>query len=230
MERSVKVIIPASGSGERFGGKTVKQFLKIGGSEILTHTIKKFHDIKNIDEIIVSTIPEYFVQISTIVRKNKFTKVRKIVEGGKRRQDSVFNALINLECGKNDVILIHDAVRPLVSTKLIREIIKAAEKNTGVIPGITVSDTLKRTGKNSVVKETIDRTGVVTVQTPQAFVFDVLHKCFLRSFEDGFTGTDESSILEKYGYKVKVIEGEKSNIKITVREDLGELKRLMGVK
>ncbi|MFZ1322040.1 MAG: 2-C-methyl-D-erythritol 4-phosphate cytidylyltransferase [Ignavibacteria bacterium] len=224
MKSEVKVIIPASGSGSRFGGKTAKQFLKVDGKEILTHTIKKFHDLKIIDEIIISTIPEFFVAVSTIVRKNNFTKVKKIVEGGKRRQDSVYNALINLDCKKDDIILVHDAVRPLVSEKLIKNVIADTEKNDCVIPVIKISDTLMRTDKNSFAKEIIDREGVVSVQTPQGFRFEILNKSFLKAYEEGFTGTDEASIVQKFGYKVKVTEGEKSNIKITVKGDLDEMK------
>ncbi|HAY33332.1 MAG TPA: 2-C-methyl-D-erythritol 4-phosphate cytidylyltransferase [Ignavibacteria bacterium] len=227
MKRAVKVIIPASGSGVRFGSKIPKQFLKINGDEILTHTVKKFHDVKGIDEIIIAAAPENFIRICSIIRKNNFIKVKKVVEGGKRRQDSVYNALINLDLGKKDIVLIHDAVRPLVSAKLIREVIEAADKFGCAVPGIAVSDTLKRTDKNFLIKETIDRDGVVTVQTPQAFGSEILQKCFLRSYKDGFTGTDESSIVEKYGYKVKVIPGEKSNVKITERKDLGEAKRIL---
>jgi len=226
LNSEVKVIIPASGSGSRFGGKTAKQFLKVDGKEILTHTIKKFHDLKIIDEIIISTIPEYFVAVSTIVRKNNFTKVKKIVEGGKLRQDSVYNALINLDCNKADIILVHDAVRPLVSDTLIKNVIVDTKKFKCVIPALRISDTLMRTDKNSFAKEIIDREGVVSVQTPQGFRFDILKSSFLKAYEEGFTGTDEASIVQKYGYNVKVTEGEKSNIKITVKGDLDEMKNL----
>jgi len=201
--------------------------MKINGKEILTHTVKKFHDVKVIDEIIIAAAPENFIRICSIIRENNFTKVKKVVEGGKRRQDSVYNALINLDCGKKDIILIHDAVRPLVSVKLVLELIKAADKFGCAIPGITVSDTLKRADKNLFVKETVDRENILTVQTPQAFGFEILEKCFLRSYEDGFTGTDESSIVEKYGYKVKVIPGDKKNIKITEKKDMEEVKKNM---
>lgn len=228
LNSEVKVIIPASGSGSRFGGKTAKQFLKIDGKEILTHTIKKFHDLKIIDEIIVSTVPEFFVAVSTIVRKNNFTKVKKIVEGGKRRQDSVYNALINLDCKKDDIILVHDAVRPLVSEKLIKNVITETIKNDCVIPVIKISDTLMRTDKKNFAKEIIDREGVVSVQTPQGFRFDILNKSFLKSYKEEFTGTDEASIVQNCGYKVRVTEGEKSNIKITVKEDLDEMNFFLG--
>lgn len=216
----VKVIIPASGSGERFGGKIPKQFLKIEGKEIIAHTLEKFNSIKLIDEIIISTKLEYFVKISAILKKYNLRKVKKIVEGGQRRQDSVYNALINLECEKDDLILIHDAVRPFISKKKILELIKTAEKENCVIPGMRVPETVKRVDAKNIVTETIDRKNVWTIQTPQVFRYDILRKSFEKAYHENFTGTDESAIVENAGYKVKVIEGEKTNVKITYREDI----------
>ena len=216
----VFVIIPASGSGERFGGKTPKQFMKIDGKVIIAHTLEKFNELKTVDEIIVSTKLEYFVKISTIIKKNNFRKVMKIVEGGERRQDSVYNALINLDCGKDDLILIHDAVRPFISRKKIYELIKEAKKEKCVILGLPVSETIKRVDKNNIVTETIDRRNVRTIQTPQAFRYDILMRSFEKALKEKFTGTDEASIVENAGYKVKVIGGEKGNVKITFREDV----------
>jgi len=222
LKSAVKVIIPASGSGVRFGGKTAKQFILLNGKEILAHSIKKFQDEKIIDEIIVSSAGENFEKIKNIVRKNKFSKVKKIAEGGKRRQDSVYNALINLECGMNDIILIHDAVRPFVTGKLIKEVVSSLQGADCVIPAVSISDTIVRTDKNNFVKEVIDREGVYAVQTPQAFRYDVLMQCFSKANRDGYTGTDEASIVRRYGHKVKVTEGDRRNIKITVKKDLEE--------
>ena len=216
----IKVIIPASGSGERFGSKIPKQFLKIEGKEIISHTLERFNSIKIIDEIIISTKLEYFMRISTILRRYNLRKVSKIVEGGKRRQDSVYNALINMDCGKDDLILIHDAVRPFISRKKITELIKAAQKDNCAILGLPVNETIKRTDKNDIVTETIERENVRTIQTPQAFRYDILRKSFDKAYVENFTGTDEAAIVENAGYKVKVIEGEKANVKITFREDI----------
>lgn len=216
----VKVIIPASGSGERFGSKIPKQFLKIEGKEIIAHTLEKFNSIKLTDEIIISTKLEYFVKISAVLKKYNLRKVKKIVEGGMRRQDSVYNALINLECEEDDLILIHDAVRPFISKKKILELIKTAEKENCVIPGIPVPETVKRVDAENIVTETIDRKNVWTIQTPQVFRYDILRKSFEKAYNENFTGTDESAIVENAGYKVKVIEGEKTNVKITFREDI----------
>ena len=216
----VKVIIPASGSGERFGSKIPKQFLKIEAKEIIAHTLEKFNSIKLVDEIIISTKLEYFVKISAILKKYNLRKVSKIVEGGKRRQDSVYNALINLECDTDDIILIHDAVRPFISKKKIIELISTAKRYECVIPGMPVAETIKRIDGKNIVTETIDRKNVWTIQTPQAFKYDIILKAFEKAYAESFTGTDESAIVENADYKVKVIEGEKTNVKITYRKDI----------
>lgn len=221
---TIKVIIPASGTGERFGGKIPKQFLKISGREIIAHSLEKFNKLSSVDEIIISTKLEYFVKISAIIKKYNLKKVKKIVEGGKRRQDSVYNALINLDCSKDDLIIIHDAVRPFISRNKIIELINKSSKENCVIPGLKISDTIKRASVSGIVEETIDRSNLWLIQTPQAFRFHVLKNSFDKANSENFTGTDESSIVENAGYKVKIIEGEKDNIKITKPEDLRKRK------
>ena len=216
----IKLIIPASGSGIRFGSKTPKQFLKIDGKEIIAHTISRFHNINLIDEIIIPAKKEYFSRLKNIIRKNNFYKIEKIVEGGKLRQDSVYRGLINLNCGAEDIILIHDAVRPFVSFKKILEIIMEAGKEKCVIPALKIPETVKKVDRKNFVEKTINREDLRIVQTPQAFRFDILKKSFEKAFRDNFTGTDEASIVEHSGYKVKVIEGEKGNIKITEKSDV----------
>ncbi|MEP7147043.1 MAG: 2-C-methyl-D-erythritol 4-phosphate cytidylyltransferase [bacterium] len=216
----VKVIIPASGSGQRFGGSTPKQFLKIKGKEIIVHTIEKFHSIKLIDEIIISTKAEYLKKMLTLIKKNKFSKVKRIVEGGKVRQDSVYNALRYVECDPDDIILVHDAVRPFISSKKITELINLARRVKCVIPGMPITETIKKVDKRNMVERTAERNGLWTIQTPQAFTFDVLKKSFDKAYKENFCGTDESSVVENAGYKVKVIKGEIENVKITVKEDL----------
>ncbi|CAN5606957.1 hypothetical protein BH10BAC5_BH10BAC5_22130 [soil metagenome] len=217
---SVKVIIPASGKGKRFGGKISKQFLKIDGKEILAHSIEKFNSMKEVDEIIIAAGRENIECVKKIVTKYKLNKVSVIVMGGKERQDSVYNALKLLTCKDSDIVMIHDAVRPFVSTKLIKEIILQAKKSKNVIPGIKVSDTLKRTDNKNNIKDTISRENVWAVQTPQAFNYKLLMNAFSKAYKNGFYGTDEAALMEKYGYEVKVIQGESGNVKITVKEDM----------
>lgn len=216
----VKVIIPASGTGSRLGHSIPKQFLKINGEEILALTIRKFHEFKQTDEIIISASEKYFKRIKSIVRKNNFFKVTKIVEGGKLRQDSVLNALLSLDCKYDDIIMVHDAVRPFISGKKIKEIISETVKSDCVIPGLPVSDTIKMTGKNHFILNTVERENLWTVQTPQAFRYDILLKSFLLAVKQNFKGTDEASVVTNAGYKVKIIKGEFKNFKITLKEDM----------
>ena len=219
-----KLIIPASGTGSRYsrstGSKIPKQFLKLHGKEILALTLTRFHSIKEIDEIAIAARKEYIPRVAGIVNRNRFCKVKKIIEGGASRQDSVYAALAALECSSYDIIIIHDAVRPFISRKKIRELIEAVKKHKAVVPGIRISDTVKRTGNNDFITETVDRKNLWSIQTPQLFRYDILKKSFEKARKKNLTGTDESMVVEKAGYKVKIIEGEKSNIKITTRQDL----------
>jgi 2-C-methyl-D-erythritol 4-phosphate cytidylyltransferase len=217
---SFYVIIPASGSGIRFAGNTPKQFFRIEGKELIVHTLNKFNSIQSIDSIIISTKKIFFDKLIKVVFENSVGKVTKIVEGGKRRMDSVYNSLMNLNCKKNDYIIIHDAVRPFVSKDLIQRLIKETKKFNSVIPGMLINDTVKRTDKKLIVKNTIPRENLYCIQTPQVFRYDILVKSFEKAYRDNYIGTDEAAIVEYAGYKIKLIEGEASNIKITVKEDL----------
>ncbi len=216
----VRVIIPASGIGKRFGSKTPKQFLKINGKEILALTLEKFNRIKLIEEIIISADRNYFGFINLILSKYNFKKVKKIIEGGTVRQDSVYNALMHLKCGSNDMILVHDAIRPFISERKIIELIKTSGEEKCVILGLPVTETVKIVDKENFVIKTIDRKNLWMIQTPQIFPYGILRKSFDKARKDKFIATDESMIVEHAGYKVSIIEGERKNIKITVREDL----------
>lgn len=218
------VIIPASGSGIRFSNKTPKQFIKISGKELINHTLNVFNSINNIDSVIIATQKKFFGRIKKIVFENRLEKVTKIVMGGERRMDSVYNALMNLNCKSKDYIIIHDAVRPFVSKDLIERLIKETKKFNAVIPGLLITDTVKRTNKKLIIQDTISRDSLYRIQTPQVFRYDILVKSFEKAYKDNYTGTDESSIAEYAGYKIKLIEGEASNIKITVKKDLKNFK------
>jgi 2-C-methyl-D-erythritol 4-phosphate cytidylyltransferase len=217
---SYYVIIPASGSGIRFTGKIPKQFIKIEGKELITLSLEKFNSNQNIDSIVISTQKKFFDKLIRLVFENSIGKVAKIVEGGERRMDSVYNALMNLNCKKNDFIIVHDAVRPFVSANLINRLIKATKNFNAVIPGLLINDTVKKTDKNYIVKCTIPRENLFGIQTPQIFRYDILIKSFEKAYRDNYIGTDEAALVEYAGYKIKLIDGETTNIKITVKEDL----------
>jgi 2-C-methyl-D-erythritol 4-phosphate cytidylyltransferase len=217
------VIIPASGSGVRYGSKLPKQFIRIDGKEIIAYTLQKFNSLKSVDSIVIATQKKYINKLRKLVRENKFYKVCNIVEGGKTRHDSVLNGLKALRPDKNDFIIVHDAVRPFITVKKIRELMKEVKDCNAVIPGLRINDTTKKVSRNNIILKTIPRENLWIVQTPQLFRYDILKKAFKKADENKFKGTDESSIVEYAGYKVKIIEGEKTNVKITTKEDIMSL-------
>jgi len=211
-------IIPAAGSGKRFFSETPKQFLKINGIEVLVHTILKFQRAKNIDKIFVAVSKEYFNKVENLVRKYRLNKVIKIVEGGKERQDSVYSALKSINAEPNDLICVHDAVRPLISSKEIDELIEFAKRKKAVISAKKAIDTVK-IGYNF-VEGTLDREKIWLVETPQIFTYKILSEAFNKAYEDKFFGTDESSLVERLGVKVHIYQVKGENRKITLKEDL----------
>ena len=219
----VVAIIPAAGTGSRVGAKIPKQYLKFNGLELIAHTVAKFNSCREISEIIISAMPEHFVRLSTIIRKNNFRKVKTIVEGGATRHDSVQNALSVSGCSVNDIVLVHDSVRPFVSARLIKETITQTAKHKCAVPVLPIAETVKKISKYDFVDETLDRSTLATAQTPQGFRADILESSFQHAKKMKFNGTDESSIVEFAGHKVKTFPGEQSNIKITTKEDLKKL-------
>ena len=217
-----KVIIPASGMGSRFGGKTPKQFIRLGvqNKEVIAYTIAKFQSMKQVSEIVIATHVSFIKRVKKIVDQNKFTKVKNVVPGGKTRQRSVFNGLKAMNCHKSDVILVHDAVRPFITRRKISEIMREMKHYNAVIPGLKINDTLKRVSRNNYIIGTMSRDNTWRVQTPQAFKYGLLMKAYNIAIRDKFNGTDEASLIEHANYKVRIIEGERTNIKITTKEDL----------
>jgi 2-C-methyl-D-erythritol 4-phosphate cytidylyltransferase len=214
------LIIPASGTGSRFGLKTPKQFYKVDGKEILIHTLNRFNSNKRIKSIFVSTRKEYIKKISLLVKKHRIRKVENIVTGGKHRQDSVYNALRGIDCKPDDIIIVHDAVRPFVTNRLISDLMEESVKYDCVIPGLQITNTIKKTDKRGIVINTIPRENLWSIQTPQFFKYGKLMKAFDFARSKNLIATDEAALMEFAGYKVKVIAGESTNVKITTRKDI----------
>lgn len=212
------VIIPAAGSGKRFLAEIPKQFHKINGIEILVHTILKFQKAKKVDKIIVAVNKDFIGKVENLVKKYRLNKVVKVVEGGKERQDSVYSALKSIKAEPSDLICVHDAVRPLISSKEIDELIEFASKKKSVIAAKKAIDTVK-TGSNF-VEDTLDREKIWLVETPQIFTYKILNEAFEKAYEDEFYGTDESSLVERLGVKVYFYQVKGENRKITLKEDL----------
>jgi len=214
----VSAIIPAAGQGLRLGGSVPKQFLHLDGKPILAHTLDAFQNSGLVDSIIL-VVPEHEIDETRSQWLNNPPLVKKIIAGGKQRQDSVVNGFNELDA-ETDVVLVHDAVRPFISSAIIKESITAANEYGAAITAIAVNDTIKQVGKSDLVERTLDRERLRRVQTPQAFKYDLLKKAFAKAGADSYYGTDEASLIEYINEPVKIINGSELNIKITRKEDL----------
>ena len=213
------VVIVSAGRGSRMKADINKQFLKLKGKEVIAHTIDKFYNNTNIDEIVVvvkEDEAEFFRK--NIIEKYGYKNI-KIAFGGEERQDSVFNGLkaVNERC---DIVLIHDGARPFVTDEIIKNSIECAKKNKCVIVGVPVKDTIKIINKDNEVCDTPNRSTLWSIQTPQVFEYLSIIKAHKIAKEKSYYGTDDSMLMEYLGYNVKVIEGSYNNIKITTPEDL----------
>lgn len=210
-------IIVAAGSGTRFGGATPKQFLEIGGKPLLIHTIEKFENCPAIDEIILVISIDEIAGFFAILENFNFTKLDKIVAGGKTRAESVFNGLNAIKDKEAEIVAVHDGARPFVSVEEITATVEKAKQTGAACLVALVTDTIKEVADGAIVR-TIERTKLRRALTPQAFRFEILQKAFADA-DLSETATDECFLVEKLGQKIAVIEGRSKNIKITTRED-----------
>lgn len=208
---SFHLILPAAGAGRRFGSK--KQFLEVQGQSLLERTLSVFLETQIFKSIIVCLPKEELSDYQS-------TDFIKYVQGGTSRAESVYKGFQALSVQSNDFVVVHDAVRPFVSSNLIQRLVRACETQPHVIPYLPMTDTIKEM-KNSKVIRSLDRSVLASVQTPQAFLASDLKEVY-QSFaaEDSELMTDEAMMLEKAGKMVSLILGEKTNIKITTPEDL----------
>ena len=213
------VVIVAAGTGSRMNMGINKQFIKLEGKEIIAYTIEKFYNNSNIEDIVV-VVKEDESQFfkKEILDKYNFKNV-KIAYGGKERQDSVYNGLKLLD-EKCDVVLIHDGARPFVSDKIIDKSIEEAKEHKAIVVGVPVKDTIKVIDNDKNIVDTPNRSVLWAVQTPQTFDYNILIDAYKDAFKNKFYGTDDAMLVERIGYKVKMLEGSYNNIKITTQEDL----------
>jgi len=216
----VIVLIPAAGLGRRMGGAVSKQYLSLDDRPILTHTVAVFDSHPRVDHIYIIA-PENQRQFSQrdCIEPYNFTKVRGIVTGGDQRQDSVRNGL--LACGANaeDIVIIHDGVRPLYQASHLDAVLAEVEQSGACVVGVPVKDTIKRV-HGAVIVETPRRDELWAAQTPQAFRYEQILAAHDAAQQQQYSGTDDASLLEWQGLPVAMIEGSYQNIKITTPEDL----------
>ncbi|MGB9678886.1 MAG: 2-C-methyl-D-erythritol 4-phosphate cytidylyltransferase [Thermoanaerobacteraceae bacterium] len=216
----VSVVIVAAGRGKRMGESINKVFLNLNGKPVLYHTINAFENLPAVQEIIlVVSKGEIKYCKENIVDKFRFTKVKKIVEGGEERQQSVFNGLMSVN-EKATIIAIHDGARPLITSEVILQAIEAAYIYKAVGVGVPVKDTIKVVNNQNVVINTPDRRTLWSIQTPQVFEKEIILNAHKKAIADGFAGTDDTVLIERMGIDVMLVEGDYKNIKITTPEDL----------
>ena len=222
----LSVIVVGAGAGSRFDHKLPKQFVNLGRKPVIVHSLEKFDRNKSIQEII-AVVPkkfrEYFEE--KIQQQYKLRKLRKVISGGKTRQGSVQNGLKAID-RKAKYVLVHDAVRPLVTGPEIEKLIKAVQKYAAAILAVPVKDTLKEIGGDRIIR-TYRRERFWLAQTPQAFEVELLNKAYWQAQKDNFQGTDCSCLVERLGIKVKIVPGDNRNIKITQKEDLFLAEKLL---
>ena len=216
----VVAIIVAGGSGKRMGNSRSKQYLLLGGVPILVHTLRTFERASVIDHIVL-VVPENDIDYTrhSIVEQYQISKVKYVVAGGRQRQDSVRNGL-DIVSDENEIIVIHDGVRPFISEELINVSVQKAFEEGAVTVGVAVKDTVKSVDRDGLIKETLKRDILWLTQTPQAFRREIIKRAYQRANEDNIYCTDDASLVERINIKVRMINGSYDNIKITTPEDL----------
>lgn len=223
----VVAIIPAAGQGSRMGASISKVYIEILGRPLLAYTLDKFQSHPMIAEIIILTREnerEYCQK--EVVQKYGFSKVSKIVVGGQERQDSVRLGLGAVADDAN-IVLVHDGARPLIRENIISQAIEKALAHGAAIVGVPVKDTIKVVDDKRVVQCTPERHTLWAVQTPQVFHRDILLNAYEQATREGWTATDDASLVEKAGGQVHMVQGGYDNIKVTTPEDLVYLEELL---
>lgn len=211
MAARIAVIIPAAGTGSRFGGPLPKQFQQLAGKPLIQHVIERFLIDENVIRIVV---PVAELLLASVKNSERVT----FVAGGETRQQSVIRGLAETEDA--ELIAVHDAARPLFSSAIFHAVASAAIEVGAALPVIPVADTIHVMNADATVAETLDRAMLGAAQTPQVFHAQILRDVLERAQREGIEGTDEAGLAARFGYPVKAIPGDPRNLKITVPEDL----------
>lgn len=209
-------VIAAAGSSSRMG--TDKMMLPLGEEPVIIHTVRALEISPMISEIVIVTREDLLVPLAQLCRDYGFSKVSKVIRGGATRVESVYQGVCEVTSDPK-LIAIHDGARPFVSAKVIEAAILQAEKSGAAAPALPVKDTIKRT-KDGLVEETVDRSELYAIQTPQVFDADLIRAALKKALDDKAEITDDCSAVERIGMKVVLTEGAEENFKLTTRGDL----------
>ena len=218
MEENIIAIVPAAGLGKRFDSSRRKTFVHVDEIPLLAHTLLRLHIEELITEIIPVLRDEDIEYGRELASEYELNKVMKIATGGQERQDSVYNALKMID--NDQLVLIHDGVRPVIPEGTINNLVKGLEGVDGVIPGRPSKDTLKEVDNEGLVVSTMNRQKIRAIQTPQLFRYDLIRRAYDLAYEKGLHATDDAALVEDMGGKIRVIAGSPYNIKVTVPADM----------
>jgi 2-C-methyl-D-erythritol 4-phosphate cytidylyltransferase len=219
MQMKVIALVPAAGSGERMAlGRDDKPFLRIQGKPVLLHVLSRLNASGRIDEVVLVVKEKYLSEAGEMVAREDLDKVKKVVAGGDTRSQSVKNGIARSGARDEDLILIHDGVRPFVTDEIISRAVEAAVDVGAAVVGVPCASTIKKVGVDLTVESTPARSGLWEAQTPQVFRADIIKEAY--DADDGTGATDDSCLVERIGYKVSMVKGTRDNIKITVPEDV----------
>jgi 2-C-methyl-D-erythritol 4-phosphate cytidylyltransferase len=223
------VVVPAAGSGSRFGGEVPKQFVLLAGRPLIAHTLLRLERNDAVVQVVVAATADQFARLESICERETLTKCR-LVEGGATRAESVLRGLTSLSDASDDsFVAVHDAVRPFVSAELLGRLLAALVTNDGVFPGLPPTDTI-HVIENGQVAETFLRERLASAQTPQCFRLGVVRRALEEAVRAGLSATDEVSAVVRLGLRVAMVEGEPNNFKVTRPEDLERAERLLARK
>ena len=215
----VTAIFPAAGSSKRMGGGVNKNFFEVAGEPILIRTLKTFSQVERVNFLIVIVAAHEVETVEKLLSAEKNLKPWRVTVGGSERQFSIANGL-KLLPDDAEIILVHDAARPLISLRTIDEVIDAAKKFGGAIAAVPAKDTIKIIDAENFVRYTPPRKEMSVVQTPQGFRREILLRAYEKAAEENFLGTDDSSLVERLGVRIKIVTSSYDNIKITTPEDI----------
>jgi 2-C-methyl-D-erythritol 4-phosphate cytidylyltransferase len=214
---SYQVVIPAAGQGKRMKAGKNKQFIELRDQPVIVHTLKVFERDEWCEGIILVINEAEREQFNEILKRFAIKKVISMVSGGTERQHSVYNGLKEIK--NSDIVLIHDGARPFITVEKIHELVQAAKEHGAAVVAVPVKDTIKRVF-DGYVHETVERSSLWAVQTPQAFHVSLVLEAHERASLERYIGTDDASLVERIGKQVKIIEGDYRNIKLTTPDDL----------